>query len=351
VPASFLYAFYLASSWLWCIGAFLPLLLLRDYGWASLLVFTLANVLGAAAFGWVMTQKRQQTFLVDYRSLLKLFSQVTIAFQLFFVAWISALLGWWLLLLMLVLIGLFYRADRVITGVAVGIFLLSLVFFSRYLMTDPQFSVAPLQPGWWHTLLPLVLGFVLSPYLDLTFHRAVAQSPNPRLSFTLGFGVFFLCLLVFVFFYSEDLTRLVATGRMDWPLLWPVVAFIVLQTAFTVAVHLKEMQRLQQPRWVLWLLLYGLYLLVLVALLHSQVWVVLPWIDLPLTEAIYKGFLFFYGLVFPLYLLLGKSRKLFWVTLIVATPAYSLGFLVGGDFLFWLSISMAWVAVILWLTF
>jgi hypothetical protein len=26
------------------------------------------------------------------------------------------LLGWWLLLLMLVLIGLFYRADRVITG-------------------------------------------------------------------------------------------------------------------------------------------------------------------------------------------------------------------------------------------
>ncbi|WP_404418687.1 hypothetical protein [Marinospirillum sp.] len=351
MPASVLYAFYLASSWLWCIGAFLPVLLLRDYGWASLVVFALANVVGAAAFGWVMTQKRQQAFLVNHRPMLKLFSQVTVAFQLFFVAWLSALLGWWLLLVMLVLIGLFYRADRVVAGVAVGVFLLSLALFGSYLLTEPPLPVAALQPGWWHTLLPLVLGFALSPYLDLTFHRALEQSPNPRLSFTLGFGVFFLCLLVFVFFYSADLAQLMAGASPDWPVLWPVVAFIVLQTAFTVALHLKEMQRLQQASRLARLWPWGLYLLLLILLLEPLAGWALPWIDLPLTEGLYKGFLFFYGLVFPLYLLLGKKPKRFWITLLLATPAYGLGFLVGGDFLFLLSLSMAWVAVILLLTF
>jgi len=349
VPASVLYAFYLASSWLWCIGAFLPVLLLRDYGWASLVVFTLANVVGAAAFGWVMNKKRQQAFLVNHRPLLKLFSQVTIAFQLFFVAWLSALVGWWLLLVMLVLIGLFYRADRVIAGVAVGVFVLSLALFGSYLLTGPQFPASGLQPGWWHTLLPLALGFALSPYLDLTFHRALEKSPSPRLSFTLGFGVFFLSLLVFVFFYSADLARLMAGGSLDWQLLWPVVAFIVLQTAFTITLHLREMQRSQQAPWLSRLLAWGIYLLILVLLLNPLVGWTLPWFDLPLTEGLYKGFLFFYGLVFPLYLLLGKNRLLFWLTLLLTTPAFSLGFLVGGDYLFYLSIAMAWVAVMLWL--
>lgn len=348
MPASILSAFYLASSWLWCIGAFLPVLLLRDYGWVSLAVFALSNVLGAAAFGWVMSKQRQQAFLASHRPILQLFSWVTIAFQLFFVAWISALVGWWLLLVMLVLIGLFYRADRLISWVAVGVFLLSMVLFGSYLLTQPQPASGVLQPGWWHTLLPLVLGFALSPYLDLTFHRAVAQSPNPRLSFGLGFGVFFLVLLVFVLFYSKDLASLLAGEGLDVRVLWPVVVFIILQTAFTVSLHLQESQRLQPASWCVSLGLGGFYLLLLIGLLSFGVSVMVPWLDLLLPELIYKTFLLFYGLMVPLYLLLRKSRVRFWITLLLGTPAYSMGFLLGGDFLWLLSISLVGMALMVY---
>ncbi|SFB86565.1 hypothetical protein SAMN05660443_0612 [Marinospirillum celere] len=350
MPASLLYAFYLASSWFWCIGAFLPVLLLRDYGWVSLVVFTLANLVGAAAFGWVMNRQRQQAFLVTHRSLLKLFSQVTLAFQLFFVAWISTLVGWWLLLVMLLLVGLFYQANRIITWAAVGVFLLSMLLWASYLPMNFQFASGTLQPGGWHTLLPLVLGFAFSPYLDLTFHRAFQQSPHPKLSFTLGFGGFFFLLLMFVFFYSQTLMDLIEGKSLDVALLWPLVAFIVMQTAFTSALHLKEMQRFSYTSWRPLLLLGGLYLLLLIFVLNALVNESLPWLDLLFAEVIYKGFLFFYGLVVPLYLLLGKNHWRFWVTLLVATPAYSLGFLVGGDLLFLLSLSMAWIAVMVMLS-
>ena len=345
MPASLRQAFYLASSWLWCIGAFLPVLLLRDYGWVTLAGFTLANVIGAAAFGWVITHKRQPAFLAAHKPFLTLFSHVTIAFQLFFVAWLAALVGLWLLLVMLALVVLFYRADRVIGGVAVGLFLVSMALFGIYFANEPPLVELTVQPGWWHTLLPLILGFALSPYLDLTFHRALAQSPNPRLSFTLGFGVFFLCLLIFVFVYSEGLREMAAGGSIDLGALWPVVAFMVMQTAFTVAVHLREVQR-QQPVPMLSLLWpYGFYLLALFAILYAMVRVTVPWLELPLTEVLYKGFLLFYGLVFPLYLLLGKNRYYFWGALALTVIPYSLGFLLGTDALGYLSFSMAVVAV------
>lgn len=346
MPASLLQAFYLASSWLWCLGAFLPVLLLRDYGWVTLAGFTLSNVIGAAAFGWFMTKQRQPDFLASHRHLLKLFSHVTIAFQLFFVVWLSTLVGGWLLLVMLALVGLFYRADRMIGGVAIALFLLSMILFGGYLLTDPPRVEMTLQPGWWHTLLPLLLGFALSPYLDLTFHRALEQSPNPRLSFGLGFGVFFLCLLIFVFLYSGGLLEMAAGGSLDLAAVWPVVAFMVMQTAFTAAVHLKEVQRQQPASWLARLWPYGLYLLVLSVLLNVVVSRQVPWLELPFTELLYKGFLLFYGLVFPLYLLLGKSRYYFWGALLLALGPYSVGFLVGGDFLPFLTLSMAVVAII-----
>ena len=345
MPASVQQAFYLACSWLWCIGAFLPVLLLRDYGWITLTGFTLANVIGAAAFGWVMTRQRQPAFLAEHTAFLKLFSYITVAFQLFFVAWLSALVGWWLLAVMLVFVVLFYRADRLIGLASAGLFLVSLALFGGYLLNDPPLASVTLQSGWGHTLLPLVLGFLLSPYLDLTFHRAFQQSPNPRLSFTLGFGVFFLTLLVFVFVYAGGLRDMAAGNTaLNLSLLWPVVAFIVLQTAFTVAVHLKEVQRQQvspalSRQW-LWLA----YLAVLVLIMAAGVGLQLPWLELPLTEVLYKGFLLFYGLVFPLYLLLGRRRPLFLGALLLTVLPYSAGFLLGGDWLVALSLSMAVVA-------
>lgn len=346
MPASVLQAFYLASSWLWCIGAFLPLLLLRDYGWGSLAVFALANIVGAAAFGWVLTPQRQKRFLASHQSMLQLFSQVTIAFQLFFVAWLSAYLGWWLLPLLLALVWAFYRASHFIALISVGLFLVCMLLFGRYGLTEPTMIAAEFQAGWWHTLLPLVLGFALSPYLDLTFHRAMKSSPQPRLSFTLGFGVFFAIFLCFVLFYSAELSQLMAGEPLSWSTLWPVIAFIVLQTAFTIAVHLQEVTLKQSSPWRLPSIFYALYLFLLWVFFESSASEYsLSWLPLSLPEVIYRSFLFFYGLVFPLYLIFSSQLKLFWMSLLVAAPAFSLGFLIGGDLLFLLSLSLAWVLV------
>lgn len=347
MPASLVQAFYLASSWLWCIGAFFPILLLRDYGWPSLLVFVLANIGGAAAFGWVMTARRQSAFLVKHEWMLKAFSQVTLAFQLFFVAWLSVYLGWWLLLILLLGVLLFLTVQRHLALIAVAVFFASLVFFGRYWLTEPSPPVLDSEPGWWHSLLPLVIGFALSPYLDLTFHRALQASPNPRLSFTLGFGVFFFILLGFVFVYAAEMNALMQGGEVTWSSLWPLVAFILLQLAFTLAVHLQAVtadQPLAQRRH---LKFYGLYTLVVGGLLAFFANHQLPWLDLSLAELVYRSFLLFYGLIFPVYLLLGQRPGLFAASLLVAVPAYALGFLLGGDWLIFLSVGVAWILLML----
>ena len=42
---------YCASSWTWCIGMFLPIIMLRRFGWPGFLVFAIPNVIGLIAFG------------------------------------------------------------------------------------------------------------------------------------------------------------------------------------------------------------------------------------------------------------------------------------------------------------
>jgi hypothetical protein len=46
------WANYLGMSWTWCIGMFLPVLLVRDYGIGAWWIFAIPNVVGAAAMGW-----------------------------------------------------------------------------------------------------------------------------------------------------------------------------------------------------------------------------------------------------------------------------------------------------------
>ena len=293
-----------------------------------------------------MKARQQASFLNAHRPLLRLFSQVTIAFQLFFVAWLAAFVGWWLVPLMLVLILAFYLAQQQIGKLAIGLFAVSLLLFASFWMNAPELPAGTLQSGWWHTLLPLILGFALSPYLDLTFHRALALSPNPRMSFGLGFGVFFLILLLFVLAYSAALAPLMAGEAVALTPLWPVLAFILLQTAFTSALHLQEMQRQQPSQGRSGLIFLGIYLLLIFLLLDYQAGWLLPWIHVPLGEVLYKTFLLFYGLVAPLYLLLGKRTKTYLFSLLLIAPLYSLGFLLGGDYLFLLTLAMILLGVI-----
>ena len=49
---------FCASSWTWCIGMYLPVLLLRHFGWPGVLAFVVPNVAGCVAFGYVLADPR-----------------------------------------------------------------------------------------------------------------------------------------------------------------------------------------------------------------------------------------------------------------------------------------------------
>src|SRR6059058_3078406 len=92
--SSLAWAAYLASSWTWCIGMFLPVLLVRDYGVWGWIVFAIPNILGAAAMGWVIRSPEQSRSIVAvHQPAIVIFSTVTAAFQVFFAAWIFQRLG------------------------------------------------------------------------------------------------------------------------------------------------------------------------------------------------------------------------------------------------------------------
>jgi hypothetical protein len=82
----------LACSWTWCIGMFLPVLLVRDMGMAGFIIFAVPNVLGAAAMGWVLAQPlASHAFVRRHLPVCRAFSFVTIGFQLSFLVWMMDL--------------------------------------------------------------------------------------------------------------------------------------------------------------------------------------------------------------------------------------------------------------------
>jgi hypothetical protein len=91
-----------------------------------------------------------------------------------------------------------------------------------------------------------VFGFLLGPYLDLTFHRA-RQRTTPaggRAAFGVGFGAFFFLMIVFTAFYARPLGEALASGqplslRDPWAL--TIAIHITLQAAFTIVAHAQAL--------------------------------------------------------------------------------------------------------------
>src|SRR5437762_393098 len=82
------WAVYLGMSWTWCIGMFLPVLLVREFGVWGWVVFAIPNVIGAAAMGWIISRERSHQIVQQHRAAVEAFSVITIAFQLFFLFWL-----------------------------------------------------------------------------------------------------------------------------------------------------------------------------------------------------------------------------------------------------------------------
>ncbi len=297
---------FCACSWTWCIGMFLPIILLRDFGWPGFLVFAVPNVLGCAAFGYVLRDAgRRAELLRRHERAAVLFSATTIAYHMFFMAFLATMITRGAphatLIAMALPAGIYLAgygfswmpqrawpaaaallyAGSIAVFTGVGTATLSATRWSGTLTATDLLWLAP----------ALVFGFLLCPYLDLTFHRALDASPS-RHAFAI-FGIAFIPILLLTVAYRQGIAQ---------PL---VVAYITVQATFTVAAHLREIRERSWPR------ARGSRSALLLVPAAAVALVLLPGDR----ENTYLRLLGFFGLIFPAYVLVFMSGRR------IATPS------------------------------
>ncbi|MGA3067481.1 MAG: hypothetical protein ABSF29_11615 [Tepidisphaeraceae bacterium] len=334
-------------SWTWCIGMFLPVILLRDLGWPGFWVFAIPNCLGAAAMGWVLRDPAQSRRLVDrHESACIWFSLITILFHTFFAAWIirrfagpasGAILAvaftfFWILL-QWPGVGKFLAAVLVLTvsliALAIGLYRGDIPYVTQPLALSPT-TLPPSDALW---LAPVCLfGFLLCPYLDLTFHAA-RQATAPaegRVAFTLGFCVLFPLMILFTAAYSGPVVLFLA--RHLYPQMVFIVALhMIAHSAFTSAAHARQLAGRVRSISLRQFAIFALALVVAVILGIAPPRFPLNH-NLAGGEIVYRAFLGFYGLIFPAYVWLRITpgrRSIYRVAFAVAAaiPMFCLGFI------------------------
>ncbi|MFO0828924.1 MAG: hypothetical protein U0572_12355 [Phycisphaerales bacterium] len=297
---------YCASSWTWCIGMYLPVILIRHFGWPGFLVFAVPNVLGCAGFGYACSRDDSEGLCRDHAGAMVAFSAVTIAYQVFFLAWLATSVaassaeagnpfpaGWaaaGAAIFVGVLLSLGRGAFWPALGSAAAVASLALwaVVTPERLGRVPGSGDATFAQLAWAA--PIVaFGFLLCPWLDRTFHRA-RQSAASVHAFGV-FGVAFACIILLTAAYTEDGEAM---------LLPAVVAHMAVQATFTIAAHLRELRVAPCPS----------------GQRRRQLAIVVPVVagaiaaDLPIGfETTYLLFLGCYGLVFPAYVALFIRRS------------------------------------------
>lgn len=316
-------AVFLAASWTWVIGMFLPVLLVREYGVWAWVIFAIPNCVGAAAMGWVLRTREQSRDLVAaHRVACRAFSLVTIAFHVFVVGWI--ILPWmnwkgWLPGMFLFVFAFLTMRTSGVGLAALLTYIYSLVCAALFLSESGGNVVSSVpQPAGviamsLAALVPVcVFGFALNPYLDLTFHAARQASPTPRsskIAFGVGFCVLFFAMICFTLAYSGVLWRDIlysAVNNRPPPsesTVWFVVGHILFQSAFTAGIHAASVtsgdgnRRAATPmQWI--------GVLIAFAIGAAGAW----WAnknvyrgEMLAGELVYRLFMSFYGLVFPGY--------------------------------------------------
>lgn len=336
-----LWGMYLGVSWTWCIGMFLPILLVRDYGLGGYLVFALPNVVGAGAMGWVLRDQTLSQRLVEkHAPAMGVFGAVTIAFHFYFLFWLLGLVQeinqrasvsfpTWALatigVLGLALVWVVRRASGpgAITRVALAVWLLSIGTLIALLVgsaPDPGPGAMlgeTADTGELIWMAPVCLfGFALCPYMDLTFHHARQQTTGSgaRTAFTLGFGVFFLAMILLTLVYSGLFGGVLGapievSARASWAR-GLIVTHIAIQALFTVLVHRERIRATSNVTGALATIALG-GIAALLGLFHGQ----LPGVgDMSAGEVVYRCFMAFYGLVFPAYV---------WVVMIPTRDGHS----------------------------
>jgi heme/copper-type cytochrome/quinol oxidase subunit 4 len=338
---------YCACSWTWCIGMFLPVILLGRFGWAGFLAFAIPNLIGCVGFGYVFDADRSRRFATSHPLAIRWFSLATIAFQVFFIGWTSGMfifapdaataadpaeagvardvLIWPVLGVILTWTAgaaavsargdLFWRWFAFLAAIASGVlFVLALGRAGGLPAAPPPEDAAPVSG-----IVPLMLlGFLACPALDATFHRARQQAPS-RHAFAV-FGVVFAMMLVFAATTYDGLDA----DRILPALLTLAIAQWTLQLVFTIGAHIRELTVLPSGR-------LGRGTALLAAIAVGSV-LGLPGIA---DERMYLLFLGLYAVPFPMYVIAaavnGPSRPLDarWIasTLLVSLAVSPLGWL------------------------
>jgi len=327
------WAGFLAGSWTWVIGLLWPALLVRDFDVWGWLAFAVPNVVGAAGFGFVLAKPATSRRVVErHEAAAMRFSEVTICFHVFAAGWVLWVLAGMTGVALAAAVALAvwvvgFERSRALPAVGLGAVVVSLGLGIAWLTgageqaalswttanTIPGTQHGPIELAW---LTPaLAVGFLLCPYLDLTFHRAT-QATTPaagKAAFAIGFGGFFLAMLVFSLLYAVPMAMVFDRGRLPWTVpgwaSWVLIGHIALQAGLTTGLHLDEVGDRRGHA--------GLHRVLAVAVAGGALayWAVTWFVafhapgptpepaafGLNPAEAIYRGFILFYGLVFPAY--------------------------------------------------
>lgn len=371
------WAFYLASSWTWCIGMFLPVLLIRDYGVCGWVVFAVPNILGATAMAYILAKPEMSKEIVEkHKIACNVFSIVTILFQVFFITWISQLVSVVFMVIVGVVLSLIYVFSLTFDkNQLFGAFIawaLSLSCFVLILNIIPvenlNFFKSENLNYKINSLLYLTpvcfFGFMLCPYLDLTLHKAKQSNNelNSKIIFTIGFCFLFFVMLLMTLFYANPMINIIKgipyflNDQKQLPLMYvyAVVFHMLIQAGFTTMLHFKAVfPPLIFKRNNLTSLFFAV-LSVAVFLLPIIFDAKYTFLNISINEIIYRSFMVFYGLIAPAYVLLfmiPKKKKsvslnsynlLIWIIgILLALPFYAIAFLgVKWNLEFWLLIGL-----------
>ena len=330
------WALFLGVSWTWCIGMFLPVLLVRDYGPWAWVIFAIPNCVGAAAMGWAMRSADDSwQFVRRHRVMCEVFSLVTMAFQIFFATWMLPRLvgpiGYLGVAVMVQAAFTPIRSPRTLLILSGIVYIVSLIaagiLAARGSLIFPQaVTVSGLD------LLGLacvcLLGFIFSPYLDLTFHQA-RQATSVRggqIAFAVGFCVVFAAMIVLSFFYAETFVRMRGLSVAV------LAIHLAVQMAFTVDAHAAALRKSgdaesDEPKLGQPMLALAIAIGFAAGLAGSIDWL---YHGLPVGEMVYRIFLSFYGLIVPAYLLTARATRwqlLFPGAVVLALPPLWMAFI------------------------
>lgn len=265
-----LWGVFCTSSWTWCIGMFLPFILLRLWGWPGFWAFFIPNVIGCAAFGFVLKRERSQRLMQDLAWMMALFSAFTVAYQCFFAGWaaqyffvregaMTTVVSTGVPIAMLVVgawLALRRDAHWLALGAAAFAATLAVIAVGSTSVGPPmtvgaetslpvRAPLVSLDRMWW-AVPTIAFGFLLCPYLDLTFHRALQRAPRPHVAFATFGATFGAMLLAVASLYDQVLG--VPRPEIVLAIVWGV------QLTFTVGVHLRELfQVLPKTDMAVWI--------------------------------------------------------------------------------------------------